>query len=104
MTKKEIIHQLEIHYTAFLACVSKLPEQQYQYSHQQKWTAGQQLDHLIKSIDPLVKFYGMSPQAMEQMFGKTKRANQFYKQLTTNYQEELAAGGKAPSRFLPFSN
>ena len=101
MTKKEIIHQLEIHYTAFLAYISKLPEKQYLHSHQHKWTAGQQLEHLIKSVDPLVKFYSMSPQAIEHMFGKTNRTNQSYKQLTANYQKQLAAGGKAPNRFLP---
>ena len=104
MTKKEIIHQLDIHYTAFLAYVSGLSEGKYQYSYQQKWTAGQQLEHIIKSIAPLVQFYSLSPSAMEKIFGKTQRTNQSYEQLTANYQEKLAAGGKAPSQFLPKPN
>jgi len=104
MTKAEITLQLELHYNSFLDYLKELSEKEYQYSYQHKWTAGQQLEHIVKSVEPLVKLYSMSPAAIEQMFGKTNQPNQSYEQLTATYKEKLAVGGKAPSRFLPVPN
>ena len=101
MTKSEIIQQLEKQYSAFIRYVKGLDEEAFQYSYQQKWTAGQQIQHLVLSVAPLVRFYGMSASAIDQLFGKTDRANHSYQQLTDTYIEQLAEGGQAPSRFLP---
>jgi len=104
MTKHEIIQQLEHRYASFLTYLEGLTLAEYQYKYQQKWSASQQLEHIIKSVTPLVQIYKMSPAAIEKMFGKTSRTNQSYEQLTASYLKKLVAGGKAPSRFLPDSN
>ena len=101
MTKNDILQQLEVQYQFFLDFIEGLHQKDYLYSYQQKWTAGQQLKHLVLSVQPLVQLYKMSSAAIEQMFGKTDRANQSYQQLTAAYLEKLNEGGKAPSRFLP---
>ena len=101
MTKTEIFNQLDTHYQFFNDYLAGLTTSQYVFSYQGKWDASQQLQHIIQSVKPLVKVFGMPPTMVLQAFGKSERDNWSYEVLKAEYLEKLKAGGKAPSQFLP---
>lgn len=66
-----------------------------------KWTIAQHVDHLIKSTQPINKAMNMPKLGLRAMFGICKREERSYETIFENYKTELAAGGKAPSTFIP---
>ena len=101
MTKSEVISQIAAKYEAFAAMIENLSKEAYEYQYEEKWTAGQQIAHIISSIKPLVKAFGMPPEAIAATFGKVERANRSYEEMLKEYQEKLAEGGRAPVQYLP---
>ena len=101
MNKNEVLNQLDSNYQTFITYLNNLSPTDFAFSFQQKWTAGQQLEHIIRSVKPLVKVFGMPPEMIGQAFGKTNRTNISYVELVNNYQAQLMKGRKAPSIFLP---
>ncbi len=47
MNKQTIIDSLTDNYNSFVKYISELKPAEYSYSFQQKWTAGQQLEHIV---------------------------------------------------------
>lgn len=101
MNKQTIIQSLLDNYHSFINYINELTPEDYLYSYQQKWTAGQQLEHIILSVKPLVKVFSLDKLVIEQNFGRTDRQSLTYEVLVNNYIEKLKAGGKAPERFVP---
>lgn len=101
MNKQAIIASLTQHYKAFTEYINGLSQEEYTHRYQQKWTAGQQLEHMVMSVKPLVQVLGVAPEAIAANFGTTAQAGRSYDELKDEYKKKLAAGGKAPSRFLP---
>jgi hypothetical protein len=66
-----------------------------------RWTAGQHLDHLIRSTKPLNLALQLPRLVLRIKFGTAKAPGQSFEDLTTRYEATLAAGGKAPGRFVP---
>ena len=101
MTKPEIQQRLLASHTQFLKRIANLSERDFLLSANGKWTAGQQLEHIIKSVSP-VKLALTSPRLLLKLsFGKANRASRTYDALVEKYQAKLAAGGLAPVRFIP---
>jgi hypothetical protein len=50
MTKQMIIDQLTESYGSFVSYISSLSPEEYTFSYHGKWTAGQQLEHIILSV------------------------------------------------------
>ena len=67
----------------------------------QKWTAGQQLEHIIKSVGPVNTAFALPTFVLRMFFGKANRASRTYDELVTKYQGKLNQGGRAPGRFVP---
>ncbi|MES2678515.1 MAG: DinB family protein [Bacteroidota bacterium] len=101
MNKQAIINRLTEKYQLFTLYIDALTTEDYKFSYQNKWTAGQQVEHLILCSKPLVKVFGMEPQLIIQNFGKTERAGRNEEALSYLYTEQLKAGGKAPEHFVP---
>lgn len=66
-----------------------------------KWSTGQQLDHLIKSVSPLSTGMALPKFLLKFRFGTRNRAERSYDELVAKYHEKLKAGGQAPSPFIP---
>jgi len=66
-----------------------------------KWSTGQQLDHLIKSVKPLSTGMALPRFMLKLRFGSMKRAEYTYDELAEKYKEVLKAGGEASSPFIP---
>ena len=69
MKKNDLTTELKEKYTAFTDYIGSLSEEEYQYQYENKWSAAQQLDHIVLCVAPLVQVYGMGKAGIEQMFG-----------------------------------
>ena len=101
MNKTEIKHSLEKRYLAFVDYIKELSNAEFTFAYESKWTAGQQLKHIVLCVNPLVQVFGMPNIMIEQSFGKTKTESRTYDKLLADYLEKLNKGGKAPSQYVP---
>jgi hypothetical protein len=99
--KPQIVSALNEKVDAFNNYISLLNKEQFEASPNGKWSAGQNLDHLIRAIKPLQIAYGLPKFALTILFGKTNRPSKTYEELVTKYKSKLAAGGKASGPFIP---
>jgi hypothetical protein len=99
--KPQIISTLSEKIEAFNRYVASLNKEQFEATPNSKWSAGQNLDHLIRAIKPLQLAYSLPKFALTILFGKTKRPSRSYDELVTKYKTKLAAGGKASKPFIP---
>lgn len=102
MDRSSIINRLNENYSAFFDLVEAMPEAEFTFSPDGiKWTPGQQVDHLYRSLEPLNKGLKAPEFALKAMFGKADHPSVSYEELVARYQSELAAGGTAPAPFRP---
>ncbi len=66
-----------------------------------KWTTGQQLEHLIKSVSPVI--LGLSGPAILLIikFGNINREEMLYNELLELYHQKLRDGGKSTAPYIP---
>lgn len=101
MDKQTIIHTLTEKYQAFVNYLNELTADAYAFSFQGKWTAAQQLHHIVLCVKPLVQVFSMDKVSIEQTFGHTDRQSRSYEVVLQEYLSKLTEGGKAPTRFVP---
>lgn len=101
LDKPQIISALNEKVDTFINYISPLNKEQFEERPDGKWSAGQNLDHLIRAIKPLQFAYGLPKFALLIMFGKTNRPSRTFDELVTKYKTKLAAGGKASGPFIP---
>jgi len=78
-----------------------LSKEEFEFAPPEKWNAGQQLDHLIRSIKPLNLAYALPSFVLKMKFGLANRPSKTYTGLVEKYESKLAEGGKASGRFIP---
>jgi len=101
LDKPQIISALREKIDAFTNYISPLNKEHFEATPNGKWSAGQNLDHLIRAIKPLQLAYGLPKFALLILFGKTNRPSRNYDELVIKYKTKLAAGGKASAPFIP---
>lgn len=99
--KPQIISALNENVDAFNNYIAPLTKEQFEVCPNGKWSAGQNLDHLIRAIKPLQLAYGLPKFALRILFGKTNRPSKTYDELVAKYKAKLAAGGRASGPFIP---
>jgi DinB superfamily len=92
---------LQQNHQDFINYVGSLSEQEYEFAPLNKWTAGQQTEHIIKSVVPVANALAMPLEMLETTFGKANRPSASYDQLIAKYKTKLSEGGVAPSTFIP---
>ncbi len=100
MQKHELIAALYDNHEAFITYIDNLSAEQFLAGRQGKWTAGQQLLHILMSIKPIAKTLKDKAFILEK-FGAKDTPALTYQQVYERYTKALADGGKAPERFLP---
>ncbi len=91
MTKQEIITKLEQKHQAFITYINGLSEEAFDFSlNDEKWSASQEVDHIIKGTSPLVVAFKMPRMALKMQFGKANRPSRTYDEMVTRYQTKLA--------------
>ena len=101
MTKPAIIQLLQHHHQHFIDKIHDLPEDAFLLSKNSKWTAGQQLDHICRSMKPVAMAFGLPAFVLRLLFGKANRPSRSYDALVEKYKSKLSAGGRASRRFIP---
>lgn len=100
MNKAEILDKLSAQHQDLMAYLSKLDEDQIHQQKEGKWSALQNMDHLLKSIqvvNPAVRKPGF---LLRQAFGRPNREARSYEGLVQRYQERLQnAEAKAPKQY-----
>ena len=99
--KTEIDHALNEKMNAFNEFISNLTEEEFEATPNGKWSAGQNLDHLIRAIKPLQLAFILPKFLLRIFFGKANRPSKSYDQLVDKYKTKLAAGGKASGPYIP---
>lgn len=101
MNKTEINERLLESYEQFITSINLLSQEEFVYAAKSKWSAGQQLDHIIKSVSPVSTAFAIPALLLKTIFGKANRPSRTYTELVERYQQKLGQGGKAPGRFVP---
>jgi hypothetical protein len=101
MNKEEIIQQLRGNHQKFCNVVLSLTDEEFMSGANGKWTAGQQLDHIYRSVNALNQGLTLPKFIIRLYAGKANRPSKTYEELIAKYKLRLSAGGKAAGRFLP---
>jgi hypothetical protein len=101
MNKQAILEQLELHHTTFHQLMESLSAAEYLEAPAGKWCAGEQLDHICRSVAPVNLAFGLPGFLLQLLFGKVKRPSRSYEDLVEKYKVKLAAGGRAIGRYIP---
>lgn len=96
-----LVEQLKKEHQAFVDYVGGLSAEQFMQHPPDKWTAGQQVDHIIRSVQPLTQVFLMPIFVHGLLLGKSNRPSRSYDALVARYQEKLAEGAQATGRFVP---
>lgn len=100
MNRDELIDRLNKNYTSFIEYIKSLTDDEFVVSLNDKWAAGQQLDHILRSVKPLTQILN-SKSVIESNFGMTERPSLSYEEIVNNYKIELEKGGQATGKFIP---
>jgi len=100
-SRQEIIETLQDSSLAVIKWVSEQKKDDFNKVVNDKWTTAQQLDHLTKSIKPLVMILNKPKFIMRYLFGKPNRDVRSYDQVVDKYLLKLKGGGKASGQFIP---
>jgi hypothetical protein len=101
MEREKIILKINENHQSFIDYVSHLSKDEFEFSKDDKWSAGQQLAHIVLCIKATLNVFSMDKLIIEQNFGKTDRQNRSYEELQSDYQLKAIEGVKAPDRFIP---
>ena len=101
MDKQAIIKRLTENHHAFISCIQQLSNEAFMYSPNEKWTAGQQLEHIYFSVKPVNLAFRFPKFLMKLIWGKANRQSRRYDDLIQRYHTKLANGSKATGPFIP---
>lgn len=101
MKAKEISEALLRHHQEFMDSVGRLNKEDFEYAAEGKWSAGQQMEHLLMSTKALKPAFKVPRFILKQRFGTANRPSRDYEGLVKRYEERLNAGGKAPAPYVP---
>jgi DinB superfamily len=99
----ELQQQLTEGHGQFIRTIQNVADADFAKSVNNKWTAGQQIEHIIKSVAPVNMAFALPGFMLKMMFGKANRPSRTYDQLVEKYHAKLNQGGRAPGRFVPAS-
>ena len=101
MTKKEIAELLQKNHQQFIDLINALNEEDFCYAPENKWSAGQQLDHLVRSVQPVNMAFVLPKIILQLMFGKANRPSKSFTELIEKYNKKIEEGAKASGIFIP---
>ena len=101
MDKMSIIQALTQQHRTFASEIIQLDQPAFMRAPEGKWTAGQQLDHILRSTRPLRLAFHLPKPALKLLFGKANRPSRNYDAVVEKYLSKLEAGGVATGVFVP---
>ncbi len=101
MDKHTLIKKLSENHQEFIACVDQLSTEEFSVGKNDKWTAGQQLEHIYLSVKPVGLGFSLPKFLLKLIWGKSNREGRSFDALIERYQARLENGGKASGPFVP---
>ncbi|UYQ93546.1 DinB family protein [Chitinophaga horti] len=100
MNRNEIATLLNTNFNAFAHFIDSLSNHRFAVSPEGKWSAGQQLDHLLRSTKPVNKALSL-PKLALRWYGKPKTPSRGYEALVNDYRQQLSKGFAATREYIP---
>lgn len=102
MNKSLLTTQLRETYTPVLELANSIAEEDFNFRpSESRWTAGQQLQHLIISTKVFNKSIRIPKSVLQEKFGVNERPAKNYEKIVEEYKVRLKEGGTAPNKFAP---
>lgn len=101
MNQQEIIKHLEQNHQEFIYYITSLSSEQFIFRKGEKWSAGQHLEHICRSVNPLNLAFSLPNFVLKILFGSANRPSKSYEELVKKYQDKLQNGATATGRFVP---
>ncbi len=101
MDKTEIIKNLQAAHTQLWLLASQLPEDVQVKNIAGKWSALENVQHINKSVSPLLKYFLLPKPSIEKLFGLSQRESLSYTAFHETYLQKINKGVVAPAAFVP---
>lgn len=100
--KEEVIEAIKLQHNHFKETITALDQKSFDFSWEGKWTPGQQLEHINKSVTPVVLALRLPRFMLKYQFGVTNRPSRSYEALVARYLKSLdGMTAVAPKQFQP---
>jgi len=100
-SKTTIIQSLNSSAEQFNELILSLNKDQFEKNINNKWSAGQDLVHLIKLLQILNIAYLIPKPIMSVFYGINKKEQRSFEHLQTLYKKALENGAKSPAIYIP---
>lgn len=97
----ELQQKLKESHAHFMTTIRNVSDADFTKSVDSKWSAGQQLEHIVKAVSPVNLAFSLPRPVVRLLFGKANRPSRTYDELVTKYQSKLSQGERASRRFTP---
>lgn len=101
MNKQEITTTLINNHKSFTDYLESVPDETFMLSKNEKWTPAQHLEHMVRSVRPVVLAFMLPRFLLGLIFGKSNRPSKTYDEIVHKYTQKLAEGIKATGVFVP---
>lgn len=89
MTKTELSSALATAHKGFYDYLDTLSKNEYEFAVAGKWSAGQQLGHILNSVKPLGMLRWLPKFLISYKFGKANRPSRSYDEIVAKYNAKL---------------
>lgn len=101
MEIKTIKNKLSENHNSFVEFITSLTNEEFINCKNEKWTAGQQLEHIYLGIKPVRQILSLPKFLLKIIWGQANREGLNYEDLVKKYLHKLEKGGIATGRFIP---
>lgn len=101
LTLEEITGQLTEAANELALYCSSLTDEQFFYQPEHKWSAAQQVKHLITATRSAGLAFTLPKFLVRWVGGKPNRSSRTYEELVAKYNLKLQQGGRASARYVP---
>lgn len=99
MTKSNIIDLLEEKHQVLFSWLEKSPEENWEKGPEHKWTLGQHVLHLAKSLQLINNALSFPKFILKYKFGKAIRPSRSYEEIARKYEKKLAQNQEKAATF-----
>jgi len=101
MDKHRIKNKLIENHNSFISFLDDLTKEEFLSSKNDKWTAGQQLEHIYLGVKPVRQIFSLPKFIPKLIWGTANRKSKNYDDFVKKYLLKLENGGRATGRFIP---
>ena len=101
MDKTTLIQSLDDSAAQFIELVKDLTQDEFEVNVNNKWSAGQDLVHLIKVLQIVNIGFTLPKPILRLVFGVNKTKSRSFEDLRQLYKNALEGGAKAPTIYIP---